>query len=626
MKTAKIIITVFLMLMSGVTMAQNGKWFPVGPPGMSSGVYAMAFNGDTLYVGGAFTTAGGNSAKRIARWDGTNWTTLSTGFDGTILALEVSGGVLYAGGGFSQAGGHTILGIAKWDGTDWDSLGSGLDGGVRTIAVDGNDLYIGGSFTTVGGITAKGIARWNGTSWSNLGTADHHDNHNIALLGGNIYIVGTFPNPGGYTGVWNGASWASLGSGVNSDAYVAEVMGNDLYVGGVFVTAGGNTAKRIAKWDGTNWSNLGGGVSGPAAQTVQGLETVGNYLYVGGSFTTAGGVTANNIARWDGTEWDSLEAGVNGRVRVIVYHKNNLYVGGDFTTAGGVTANRVARYVFAPTSPYGLTSSVPGTGTVSLNWADSSDYEDGFVIERKDDTDTNWTVIDTTGAGIVMYNDSGLTSGTYQYRVYSFNEGGNSGYSDTAMATIPVHPLPPNSLSLNVLDTGIVKLTWADSSSNEDGFVLERKDNIDTNWTTIDSLKADSVTYTDTGLTVGRTYEWRVYAYNAGGNSGYSNVVSSLITGITGNGSLPDKYALYNNYPNPFNPSTKIKFDIPKSGIVKLTIYDILGRQVSTLVNNELTAGRYEMEWNAGSYSSGIYFYRIEADGFTEVKRMMLVK
>lgn len=51
MKTAKIIITVFLMLMSGVTMAQNGKWFPVGPPGMSSGVYAMAFNGDTLYVG-----------------------------------------------------------------------------------------------------------------------------------------------------------------------------------------------------------------------------------------------------------------------------------------------------------------------------------------------------------------------------------------------------------------------------------------------------------------------------------------------------------------------------------------------------------------------------------------------
>ena len=300
-------------------------------------------------------------------------------------------------------------------------------------------------------------------------------------------------------------------------------------------------------------------------------------------------------------------------MNVLVYHKNCLYAGGEFVTSGDDTVNYLARYVFAPASPYGLSSSLAGMGGVTLTWTDSSDYEEGFVIERKDDTDTNWTVIDTTGAGIVVYNDSGLTPGAYRYRVYSFNEGGNSGYSDTAMANIPVPPLPPHSLSLNVLDTGVVKLTWADSSSSEDGFVIERKDNIDTSWTVIDTTGTDTVTYTDSGLTVGRIYEWRVYAYNAGGNSGYSNIVSSLITGIVGNSSIPDKYAIYQNYPNPFNPSTKIKFDIPKSGIVKLTIYDILGRQVSTLINNELTAGRYEMEWSAGSYSSGIYFYRIEA-------------
>ena len=171
-----------------------------------------------------------------------------------------------------------------------------------------------------------------------------------------------------------------------------------------------------------------------------------------------------------------------------------------------------------------------------------------------------------------------------------------------------------------------MKLTWADSSSSEQGFVLERRDNVDTNWTVIDTTGADTVMYTDTGLTVGRTYEWRVYAFNTAGNSGYSNIVSSLITGIAGNSSLPEKYAMHQNYPNPFNPTTKIKFDIPKNGIVKLTVHDVLGRQVSTLVNNDLTAGRYEVEWSAGGYSSGIYFYRIEAEGFVETKRMMLVK
>ena len=62
------------------------------------------------------------------------------------------------------------------------------------------------------------------------------------------------------------------------------------------------------------------------------------------------------------------------------------------------------------------------------------------------------------------------------------------------------------------------------------------------------------MTYTDSGLIIGRTYEYRVYAYNEGGNSGFSNIVSSLITSITGNESLPDKYAIYQNYPNPFNP------------------------------------------------------------------------
>lgn len=97
-------------------------------------------------------------------------------------------------------------------------------------------------------------------------------------------------------------------------------------------------------------------------------------------------------------------------------------------------------------------------------------------------------------------------------------------------------------------------------------------------------------------------------------------------TSIENQGAYINSFTLLQNYPNPFNPTTKIKFDIPKSGIVKLVIYDILGREVSRLVNTKLTAGRYEMEWNAGGYASGMYFYRLETDGFVQTKKMMLVK
>ncbi len=89
---------------------------------------------------------------------------------------------------------------------------------------------------------------------------------------------------------------------------------------------------------------------------------------------------------------------------------------------------------------------------------------------------------------------------------------------------------------------------------------------------------------------------------------------------------LPTSYALDQNYPNPFNPSTKIKYSIPQQSFVSLKIYDILGNEVSTLVNENKSAGFYEASWNAANISSGIYFYTIKAGSFAETKKMMLIK
>jgi hypothetical protein len=90
-------------------------------------------------------------------------------------------------------------------------------------------------------------------------------------------------------------------------------------------------------------------------------------------------------------------------------------------------------------------------------------------------------------------------------------------------------------------------------------------------------------------------------------------------TSITG-------YQLKQNYPNPFNPSTTIEFAIPKAGFVTLTIYDVLGEKVSTLVSENLTAGSYQYQWNAGDLASGVYFYSIEASGFTKSRKMLLIR
>jgi hypothetical protein len=92
------------------------------------------------------------------------------------------------------------------------------------------------------------------------------------------------------------------------------------------------------------------------------------------------------------------------------------------------------------------------------------------------------------------------------------------------------------------------------------------------------------------------------------------------------NGIIPNKYSLNQNYPNPFNPSTTIRFDIPKSSFVTLKVYDITGKVVDVLVNENLKAGVKEVSFNASHLSSGVYFYKITADGFQATKKMILVK
>jgi len=103
----------------------------------------------------------------------------------------------------------------------------------------------------------------------------------------------------------------------------------------------------------------------------------------------------------------------------------------------------------------------------------------------------------------------------------------------------------------------------------------------------------------------------------------FNSTTVSLANGIDG---LPDSYALDQNYPNPFNPSTQISFSLPSSGNVSLSVFNVLGQKVVTLVDGEMVAGNHVVEFDGSALASGMYFYRIDTDSFSETKKMVMLK
>ena len=109
--------------------------------------------------------------------------------------------------------------------------------------------------------------------------------------------------------------------------------------------------------------------------------------------------------------------------------------------------------------------------------------------------------------------------------------------------------------------------------------------------------------------------------------AGFWYQISQLVlTGIDEEEIIPEAFELRQNYPNPFNPSTTIEFALPRAVKVQLRIYDVLGRTVGTLVDEKMPAGRYEIRFEARNLPTGMYFYRIQADRFVEIRKMLLVK
>jgi hypothetical protein len=316
----------------GLSVRNLARWNGAGWSGIGDvngdRILALVESGGGLFAGGNFSQAGGVAVSHIARWSGSAWSGLGSGIASSIwyepvMALAARGNDLFVGGAFFSAGGVTTQHLARWDGSNWSSLDSQISGqSVRAIALSGGDLYIGGDFAFVGSEVVNNIARWDGADWHRLGAGvgagvglDRAVNA-MLVSGSDLYVAGEFVNAGGVPANriarWDGSNWNTLGNGIGVvPEYVNALAwyGGVLYAGGNFSSAGGAPARNLAKWDGTTWSSVGSGITDGVNGQVYALAVIGDSLYVGGAFSQAGGQLSHGVARWSLSEASLFDDG-----------------------------------------------------------------------------------------------------------------------------------------------------------------------------------------------------------------------------------------------------------------------------------------------------------------------------
>jgi len=196
-------------------------------------------------------------------------------------------------------------------------------------------------------------------------------------------------------------------------------------------------------------------------------------------------------------------------------------------------------------APSNLIATIGSSTQINLTWTDNSTTENGFYVERApgnitDPNSREWMVITTIGVNATSYLDLGVSAGSvYSYRVRAFkNPDDNSSYSNIATTIIPPPPEAPINLKATGISYNQINLSWEDKSNNETGFKIERAPGTSTSFQQIDIVSSNVMSYVDTGLQESTTYSYRIRAYNAGGNSNYSNIATASTTERTYDWSL----------------------------------------------------------------------------------------
>ena len=637
-------------LVYDVQGTKTSQWNAVGG-GVNNYAFSVATYGDHVFVGGLFDKATQTNGTVmtvgfIAHWDGVAWHNMDGGLNGPALTMVVIGSELYVGGSFTKAGlsgpggAVTTHNIAKWDlvGGGWSALGSGIIGvgkEVNVFAVSGNDLYVGGTFTVAGGVPGtEYLARWDliANTWNAVGpnvtcgTDCTYPIIALAVDGTDLYVGGQLSDAG-VPDTQNLAkldlatgTWSDVGGGVDGVVQHLVAGGSTVTICGGFENAGTTTVNGFASYSpSSGWQSIGGGVDGMATMFLGG--------YVGGGFDAAGPAPTpvNNIALWNGSGWDDMAGGTTasgGAFAPYVWDmastSNGLYIVGGFTEAGGVISPHVARWgANLDDDDDGITSPVENNAP---NGGDGN--ADGILDSQQENV-----------ASLPNASDG-------QYVTLEVSEG------VTLVDVIAVDPpapeeLPPGaSFPVGAFDFSVTGVS--PGSAVDVTLLLPAGTMADAYYqygATSDNTTPHWYLFDYDGTTGAEIFADRVLIHFVDGQRGDSDLVADGI--ITDPGTLvkftsgvavesgpevPVHNTLYQNYPNPFNPTTKISYALCEQSKVRLSIYDLLGREIGELVNHTIPPGVHHVVFEASGLPSGLYMYRLEAGTYLDMKFMTLMK
>jgi hypothetical protein len=261
-----------------------------------------------------------------------------------------------------------------------------------------------------------------------------------------------------------------------------------------------------------------------------------------------------------------------------------------------------------------------GAGNAYLFRDEGSSYTTGWKNHVMENTANADMQASLTQDWFAMGMDSRDNSTTYYINWDGWNQA-NVPYLSVVYEYIV--PVELTSFSANVNDFSIT-LNWSTATeTNNSGFEVQRSESgeyetiafINGNGTT---TEPQAYSFTDEKVSVG-SYTYRLKQVDFDGTFEYSNAIEADVL-------APSSFVLEQNYPNPFNPSTTIKFSLPYETEVRLSVYNTIGEKVAEVFNGNLKEGYHEVVFDAASLTSGTYFYRLEANEFVEVKKMLILK
>ncbi len=622
-------------------------------------VYSFAFNGSKVYAAGqkvCVTSDGGVNWADISTYntDGLPWT--------NIQAICYVGGNLVAGDNAVNV--SSGIYVSSNEGSDWTSRNLGVPNYCANGIAANNDNIV---IATGGGVffsTNEGT-EWNDPTmhgdhrWAEFSTVSFNKNNyayagdvngfvyvsndggkeftllnqiedgatvtSFAFLGTKVF-ASTKPNEadvagGVYMSNDSGATWMPVVNGLptiaqgNTNISALAAIGTYLFAGtghGVFLSTN----------NGTDWSNINNGLS---ASEVYSLKVNGNDLFAG----TDDGVfsTSNN-----GTIWKAVGTGLSSKI-LINYPIHSSSSGDNLNRAfyitdyPGTSLSKVTLYFSSTTSEaytiqlQALNSTFDGTliGQATASFSSSTS-----IYDHKAAT-FNFNNTPVTKGQIVAFKLSKVSGGSGSVYFCTIGDTGSTATKvfETEDTTPPLSTLRRRAIAIKVdsgLSTNVTSLAVIDTNifAGTDGQGVFRFINNDSSWI--------NAGMNGNYITAFAVVNDTLFAA-ANNNSVWKSRIPNLITDVkwTRN-EIPGGFSLSQNYPNPFNPSTSIEFHIKEYGHVTLKVYDILGREITTLINENKPSGNYKIEFNARKLSSGIYFYKLQTNKYSETKKMMLLK